>query len=143
LGKSTVNPKDFLHKLEKIASDLKEFDTVDESVLIQLCDILFNKEKLTFYEIEKSKIIYYLAKYFDENFILLLEKKSEKLEDSCLKRNLDQFFKVINYDTEKIKDLILILQNSISSMNCFKLYLYEFGNYKNTSYLFSSGKLTG
>ena len=134
-----MNPKEFLHKLEIISTVLKENDTVDESILLQLSEILFNKEKLTFYEIEKSKIIYYLAKYFDENFTLFLEKKNEKNEETCLKKNLDRFFKVIDYDANKIKELILILQNSISSMNCFKLYLYEFGNYKNTSYLFSSG----
>jgi hypothetical protein len=133
-----MNPKEILQKLKNISSALKEFKTVDESILLQLCEILFKKEKLTFYEIEKSKIVYYLAKYFDENFINLLEKKKEKIED-CLKSNLDMFFKVINYDVDKVKDLISLLQISISSMNCFKLYLYEYGNYKNTSYLFSSG----
>ena len=128
-GNSTMNPKEFIHK----------FKTIDESILNQLCEILFNKDKLTFYEIEKSHIIYYLAKFFDENFIFQLEGRKERLDDIFVKKNLNFFFKAINYDMQRVKDLIYLLQNSISSMNCFKLYLYEFGNYKNTSYLFSSG----
>jgi len=126
-----------------LSKTISEKEDVDDETLKQLFDMLINKnQKLTFYEIEKSSIIHNLTKYIDSNYNLNLEKNSEKLE--CMLKTphpdflskLKRIFQVLNSQNKNISDFIATLQYSISSMNCFKLYLYEYDNYKNVSHLF-------
>ena len=54
-------------------------------------------------------------------------------------KRLKLFFEVFGQDgnvIEKIQDFIKILQYSICSMNCFKLYIYEFSTYQSATPLF-------
>lgn len=137
------SPQEIISKLSYLSKMIGEKDDVDDETLIQLFDMLINKnQKLTFYEIEKSLIIHNLTKYIDSNYHLNLEKNSEKFE-CMLKtpnveflRKLKRLFKVLISQNKNISDFIATLQYSISSMNCFKLYLYEYDNYKNVSHLF-------
>jgi hypothetical protein len=137
------SPQEIFSKLSYLSKTISEKEDVDDETLKQLFDMLINKnQKLTFYEIEKSSIIHNLTKYIDSNYNLNLEKNSEKLE--CMLKTphpdflikLKRIFQVLISHNKNISDFIATLQYSISSMNCFKLYLYEYDNYKNVSHLF-------
>jgi len=133
------NPKLIKLELEKLAVELKLNSDVSKEFLVSLKDMLVGETKLTFFELEKSEIIYYLTTFFDENFIMNLESPineyKEKFNPYLIDR-LNLFFNVFNNDIDKLQDLIKILQYSICSMNCFKLYIYEFGSYQSATPLF-------
>ena len=147
-GNFNTNPQEIFNKLSSISDIFREKSVIDDETLKLLFDMLINKnQKLTFYEIEKSAIILNLAKYIDSNYVLNLEKNIEKSEKLLKTPNCDfltkikNIFKILNIQKKNISDFISTLQYCISSMNCFKLYLYEYENYKKVSHLFFTRKL--
>jgi len=143
MGNCNSNPQEIFTKLTNLSNLISEESQIDDSILSKLFDMLINKnQKLTFFEIEKSAIIHNLAKYIDQNYTINLEKNCEKFESMLKSPNADfltklkRIFLILNKENKSISDFISTLQYSISSMNCFKLYLYEYDNYKNVSHLF-------
>jgi hypothetical protein len=145
---STVNPKEIMQKLINIKEILKNPQQVDLNVLIYLFDIMFDKNKITFYEIEKSEVILFLTKFLDENFFNNYSSTTESDQKTTYSicgnynkkiiNNLQMLLYSMGNNLEKVKDFLKILQHCISSMNCFKLFLYDIGSLKNASHLFLS-----
>lgn len=129
------NPREIKQKLSNIKDLLKDSEKVDISIFRSLFDILFTEEGVTFYEIEKSELILYLAQYFDKFFKVNYDNTFESdyntmttlvndYDDNIIKK-LKIFFSSVNCDVDKISNFIKILQFCISSMNCFKMLLYD------------------
>lgn len=145
---STVNPKEVMQKLINIKEILKNPKQVDLNVLTHLFDIMFDKNKITFYEIEKSEVLLYLTKFLDENFFsnfsLTTESEQKTTYSICgnynkqILNNIRMLLYAMGNNLEKVKEFLKILQHCISSMNCFKLFLYDIGSLKNASHLFLS-----
>ena len=57
-----------MNQLNDYSSILKESQKIDEQLISDIINLLIEKE-YTFFEIEKSGIILYLAYYFDNNFL--------------------------------------------------------------------------
>jgi hypothetical protein len=149
-SKSTVNPKEILLKLNNIKEILKNGEKVDSSVLSYLFEIILSKDKLTFYEIEKSEVILYLTKFLDENFFQNYEDTTETdykttsnisgFHNKRIIENLKMLLSAMNNDYCKINEFMKILQYCISSMNCFKLFLYDTGSSNYSSLLMTNFK---
>src|SRR5690606_9919860 len=75
--KSPINPKEIIQKLTAVKDIFEKTDRIGINDLTYFFDMMFSPDKVTFYEIEKSQVIYYLAKYFDENFIINHENTVE------------------------------------------------------------------
>ena len=141
IGKCFMSPQLFLNQLCYSASLLRN-ENVSEIDLTQIFNILINNSKnMTFYEIEKSMILLNLCGHIDETFMENYEKsnnKNAKLSitpsDKFLER-IYRMFCILSNNINSINELINILQNCISSMNCFKLFLSESDNlYMNSTY---------
>jgi len=149
-SKSTFNPKDILQKLSNIKEILKNGEKVDSSVLAYLFEIILGKDKLTFYEIEKSEVMLYLTKFLDENFFQNYEDTTETdykttsnisgFHNKKIIQNLKMLLNAMNNDYYKINEFLKILQYCISSMNCFKLFLYDTGSSNYSSLLLTNLK---
>lgn len=141
------NPREIIQKLINLRDMLKNHSNFSEPVILKsIIESLFS-EKLedtpTFYEIEKSEVILHFAKYLDENFLKNWENLNETdNKGETILANKFNFFivskiesiiKELNYDINRVKAFLLSLQNCISSMNCFKLYIYDVSNLKNYS----------
>lgn len=145
--KKLINLKDLLknsknNQCNKFDNNKKE---EKDFILKSIAENLFCNEDEnstpTFYEIEKSEVILYFSKYLDENFKINLEntKETDTSTDCSLShkynfeiiKNVQEIFKAINYDLSKVNTFISNLQNCISSMNCFKLYIYDLSNLRN------------
>ena len=147
-GNFNTNPQEIFNKLTSLSKVFQDKSEIDDETLKLLFDMLINKnKKLTFFEIEKSGIIQNLAKYIDNSYVINLEKNHEKAERLLKSPNCDfltkikNIFKILHIQKKNISDFISTLQYCISSMNCFKLYLYEYENYKNVSHLFFARKI--
>jgi len=141
------NPRDIFKKLSNLRDILKnKTDYEEDLVLKSIIDCLFSEdvnESPTFYEIEKSEVILYFTKFLDENFLKNWENSNDSdskipgtLSDKynfLIVDKIQSILRAINYDLNKIKAFLLSLQNCISSMNCFKLYIYDISNYRNYS----------
>jgi hypothetical protein len=146
--KSLINPKEILQALIGIRELLQNTDYVTVNDLTHFCDMLFSPDKVTFYEIEKSNVIHFLTKFFDENFVYNCDNTTEtdyktttKLSNKFnpkIVENLKMFFTAMNNDIQKINEFIKILQYCISSMNCFKLFLYDTGGRSSSQIIFSA-----
>jgi hypothetical protein len=146
--KSSVSPKEILQALTGIRELLQNTDYVTVNDLTHMCDMIFSPDKATFYEIEKSEVIYYLTKFLDENFIFNCENTTENDYKTTTQltnnynhkiiQNLKMLFTVLNNDIGKVNDFIKILQYCISSMNCFKLFLYDNGSRSSSQIIFSA-----
>ena len=158
LNKANVkkNPREKIKKLLNLKEILKKPDGVDtETILSLLSENLFFDENdmPTFYEIEKSEVILSLTHFLDENFLINLENSNEgdtkticylndKYNFDIIKK-LKLILKALDNDLNKANSFISTLQNCISSMNCFKLYIYDVGNIRQSSnYFFSNLKNT-
>lgn len=143
LSKCASNPQEIFNKLTNISKEFETTKSVPEDLLGQLLEFLMGKKsRLTFFEIEKSEVILNFAKYLDANYTNNLENFNEK-SPKITKTPHPDFFAKIRKILEIIKrfnlpvdELISTLQLSISSMNCFKLYLSDIGNSKSLSSLF-------
>jgi len=146
-GEIEQNPREIIQKLFNLSNMLKNQSNYSEEVILKsIVESLFSEkieETPTFYEIEKSEVILHLAKYIDENFIKNLENSNE-IDNKCETKTANKFnffiigklqslFRELNYDVNRVKAFLSSLQNCISSMNCFKLYIYDVSNIKNYS----------
>ena len=130
-------PQEILNKLTNLSNLIHDNNNVDDDILIQIFDMLINKNNnLTFYEIEKSGIVYNLTKYLDGNFTSNLEKNEKfvKYSNHEFLKKIKKFFHILDLKNKNINDFISLLQYSISSMNCFKIQLFDF-EYKGNSHL--------
>ena len=127
------NPCEIIKKLKEITISLNS-EVENESQLIQFVSLL--KEGLTLYEIEKSGIIEAISNYFDINFkhnynkIINDDNKPIKCINEHNKhiiQKLQLFYKAFNFPqtSNDLNTFISIIQNSITSMNCFKLLIYD------------------
>ncbi len=135
-----MSPQLFLNQLCYSASMLRN-EHVSEYEMTQIFNILINNSNnMTFYEIEKSKILLNLCGFIDQTFKENYEKsnnKTAKLSTTPSDKFLERIYKMFGIlsSNNSINELISILQNCISSMNCFKLYLSENDNlYLNSTY---------
>lgn len=126
----------------KITSQYFEIELIKD-----LFYILLDQNKITFYEIEKSDVISNFVSYIDINFKknLLnsqLTPGNKNFKNDLYEKNIEEklniVFSALNFDIERVKKIIFILQYCISSMNCFTINLYEYNSYKNTAHLFVS-----
>lgn len=141
------NPIEIIEKLEKYKNIIKnnEIEKPENKDLIKKILDLLIKNNITFFEIEKSEIILYLCYYFDENFFSNYLTIKE-LDTSVQVTLTNQYDKNILWKAQKffnsfdnqnsLVNFINILQQCISSMNCFKLYFYEYENMKSTTNIF-------
>lgn len=141
------NPIEIIEKLEKYKNIIKnnEIQKPENKDLIKNILDLLIQNNITFFEIEKSEIILYLSYYFDENFYTnyLTIKDLDSSVQVTLTNQYDQnilskaqkFFNSFDNQNSLVK-FINILQQCISSMNCFKLYFYEYENMKSTTNIF-------
>jgi hypothetical protein len=95
------------------------------------------KEGITFFEIEKSSIMLNLATFFDKNYLVNYSKivNDDNFPIECcgsydenVIKKCKEFYKFFNNDSLSL--LLEIIQNSITSMNCFKILLYDTLNSK-------------
>jgi len=131
IGKCSINPQMFMKQLCYLSTLLKN-ENISDSDLIQIFNILTNNSKnMTFYEIEKSSILFNLCGYIDETYMYNFEKsinKSSKMSINPGKKFIERIsniFSILSNKINSINELLMILQNCISSMNCFKLYISE------------------
>ncbi len=151
---SKINPIDIMSKLNDYKIILKDNNMNDKSIIEDIINLLIDNN-CTFFEIEKSEIILYLAYYIDNNFLLnynntveLDTKTNVKLSGEYNKDIISKIkclFTSLNYNenedekNSKIIQFLQILQRCVSSMNCFKLFLYDsYNNMKNATSLFLS-----
>lgn len=134
IGKCIICPKIFLKQL-CYSSTLLKNESVSDSDLIQIFNILIdNSKNMTFYEIEKSSILLNLCCYIDETYMHNFEKsinKSSKISINPGKKFLERvskIFSILSNKINSINELLNILQNCISSMNCFKLFISDNDN---------------
>ena len=151
---SKINPIEIMSKLNDYKLILQENNVNDKKIIEDIINLLIDNN-CTFFEIEKSEIMLYLAYYIDNNFLLNYNNTTEfdtktnvKLsgeynKDIILKINY--LYSSLNYNENeddkksKIIQFIQILQRCVSSMNCFKLFLYDsYNNMKNATSLFLS-----
>ena len=149
---------DILTRMAEKLRTMSENDVIntntkfDVSLVKDLINLLIHKEnKITFYEIEKSQIIKHLAKYLDSNFnisevsddVLCFPGTFIKVTSNVIKKDMcgvmRNFLKSFNNNNENIEQFIKILQSSIRSMNCFKLFLQDKPNYKTSPQFYLSG----
>jgi hypothetical protein len=131
---------------QKISSQINS-QYFDKEIIKDLFSFILDQNKITFYEIEKSDIISNLVAYIDNNFKINLLNfgqhpsnkniKNDNYEKNIVEK-LNILFSALNFDIERVKNFISILQYCISSMNCFTINLYEYNSYKNTAHLFVS-----
>ncbi|MCQ2815729.1 MAG: hypothetical protein MJ252_00535 [archaeon] len=136
-GKGIIDPISIMNQLEEGKEKLKNGEAKTED-LFNILNLILN-QKVTFFELEKSEIILYLAKHFDENFLINYnnsvdsDKKTEVVLCGNYNKNiiqkLNEFLSLFksedNINNISLERFIQVLQLGISSMNCFKLYLYE------------------
>ena len=148
---SDINPIQIMNKLNDYTFILKENKSIDEKIISDIINLLIDND-CTFFEIEKSEIILYLAYYFDNNFLTNYQTIEESNTTTkvyiCGEYNkeiiqrVQILFKILKfneYEEGNIEKFIKLLQRCISSMNCFKLLLNEYyNNMKNASSLFLS-----
>ena len=146
--KGKMNPIEIIENLEKYKNILKD-NKVDENqdTIKNLISLLINNN-ITFFEIEKSEIVLYLSNYFDSNFISNYKNTidSDGITQVILANTFNcdiiqrvkKFFSAFEGNSENLLKFVSILQQCISTMNCFKLYFYEYDNIKTTTNLFLS-----
>lgn len=117
---------------------------MNKDILRELLDLLLNESGITFFEVEKSKVIFNLTKYFDPNFAINLETKDKNYSslhyNSAISNQVFCFLTAMDFSHEKIKKLVALLENSIRSMNCFKLHLYELSSLRQSAQLLTLTK---
>ena len=149
--KGELNPVQVMEKLNEFKERLKKgennihSDKERTTLFKELIDML-TKCKVTFFEIEKSDIIFVLCSYLDSNFALNhsnaidTDTQSQVTLSYKYDRNiinkLISLYKAFNSEHEQVLSFLSILQRCISSMNCFKLCLYEYDNIKTTANVF-------
>ena len=130
------HPKSIIENLKVIGMELSKNPIENLQKLKS-----YISEGITFYEIENSKIIENLAMYFDnnfgENFNRIKDDNNEHIDvcgnyDKSIITKIKLFIEVFNFrETNKnILEFVNLLQNSITSMNCFKLLIYDYKNNK-------------
>lgn len=127
---SSHNPFQILEELKKLSNLLKETSTSEIDLVSNSLKYLLNEErKITFFEIENSKIIVNFCKYIDSTFSYNLSKKNplapfQNHSDSFYEKLLifNNFFKNSGHD---INHFLKILQYCVTSMNCFQLNLSQ------------------
>jgi len=146
-AETSNNPRNIIKKLHNLKDMLNNQSNYSEEIILKnIVECLFSddaNEKPTFYEIEKSEVIIYFTKYLDEEFIRNWDNSNEMDSNTICSlsykynffiiKKMKALLKALNYDLNKIKAFLQTLQNCISSMNCFKLYIYDISNFKNYS----------
>ena len=149
-----INPIEIMNKLIDYKLILKENKVNEVKIIEDIINLLIDND-CTFFEIEKSEIILYLSYYIDNNFLLNYNNTNEldmktnvKLSGEYNKNIIEKIsslFSALNFNenedekNNKIMKFLQILQRCISSMNCFKLFLYDnYNNIKNSTSLFLS-----
>ena len=159
-----LNPFQIMDKLNEFKEKLKQGEQLihSEQERINLFKEIINmltKCKVTFHELEKSDIIFKLCSYLDKNFAINHSNTNEtdintmivvsNKYDNNIVNKLISLYKAFNNDQEQIISFLKILQQCISSMNCFKLCLDEYDNiksvflsaFKESNRIYSSYKL--
>ena len=135
---------EFKERLKKGENNIHS-DKERTTLFKELIDML-TKCKVTFFEIEKSDIIFVLCSYLDSNFALNHSNAidtdtqskvtlSYKYDGNIINK-LISLYKAFNNEQEQVLSFLSILQRCISSMNCFKLCLYEYDSIKTTANVF-------
>ena len=140
-----LNPFQIMDKLNEFKEKLKQGEQLIHSeqerinLFKQIINILI-KCKVTFHELEKSDIIFTLCSYLDKNFAINHSNTNEtdintmtvvsNQYDNNIANKVIALYQAFNNDQEQIISFLKILQQCISSMNCFKLCLDEYDNIK-------------
>lgn len=140
-----LDPRDIFNKLSLISLKMQKIESVEESLIREAFDILLDEKlKITFFELEKTNIILNISRYLDSVYYTNLQSNSESynsVPDVSFLKRIRMIFSLFKENPNKINQLINLLQYSISSMNCFKLSLYDYENYKNIGGILLQGIL--
>lgn len=130
-----LNPYEIQNLLQKYSACLSESANLEETKFTEMMNfILDEKLKITFYELESSKIVPSLCKYLDSSFYTnyskfttrnLIQKPSHLFFD-----RLKNFIKYLRTSSKDCNGFIKMLQYCITSMNCFQVNLSKENYYK-------------
>lgn len=129
----TSHPKEIINTLKSVSDSLNGGIGCEAQIEIFRNAV---KRGVTFYEVETTQIFEALANYFDSNFginyarIILDDNKPIECCGNFNKElitKLKTFLNLFELDksNDHISNLLEVIQNSITSMNCFKLMLYD------------------
>ena len=150
---SSNDVKQTLSSLDKDLSKLcKNTGTDNNNKIIQnikkIIELLTNpKNEITFFELESSKILISLCKFFEPSFISLYDKLDFQKDNELQKdidlneilpnpleynknifENMKLFYQSFENSKEKLLNFIKLLDYSITSMNCFTMVVDDAKN---------------
>ena len=118
-------------------NDFSKINLLSQKIqLEELKSLLIDKSGLTFFEIENSKLFENLCSFFDSNYIKnynnIIDDENKPIVcineyDKNIINKLFMFLSIFDYpkNISSVKSIINAAQMCITSMNCFKLLLYD------------------